>query len=202
MTDHNQAVRDDIAFLRNLAEDGRNNTLRGGSLMLASGLLFGTASLLIWAGLETGYPPERLQLVWPVSGVLFFICLALFLRRLPKGERRASGNGMAWSSLGWAIFVCVLSLIIIAVRTNQAAAAAGISPVILSLYGASWCIAGSVVRKRWPYGFGFASFGAALVTAWAVPEGHLMFLLYALSLYGLAAAPGAYLMRKASAAQA
>jgi hypothetical protein len=106
---------------------------------------------------------------------------------------------MAWSSLGWAIFVCVVSLLMIAVRTNQAAAAAAISPVILSFYGASWCIAGSVTRRRWPYVFGFASFGAALLTAWAVPEGHLMFLLYALSLYGLVAAPGVYLLSKTRA---
>jgi hypothetical protein len=169
--------------------------------MVSSGLIFGTASLIIWAGLQTGFASvAQLNLVWPVSAVLFFICLALFLRSLPKGEAKASGNGMAWSSLGWAIFVCVISLLLIAVRTNQAAAAAGISPVILSLYGASWCIAGSVTRRRWPYGFGFASFAAALLTAWAVPEGHLMFLLYALSLYGLVAAPGLYLMGKSRAA--
>jgi hypothetical protein len=200
MTDRNQAMRDDIAFMRGLAEAGRGNTLRGGSMMAASGLIFGTASLTIWAGLESGRASmDALSLVWPISGVLFFICLWLFLRGIPKGEGKASGNGMAWSSIGWAIFVCVVSLITIAVRTNQAAAAAGISPVILSLYGACWCIAGSVTRRRWPYGFGFASFAAALATAWAVPEGHLMFLLYALSLYGLAAAPGLYLMFKARA---
>lgn len=201
MSDQNTSLREDIAFLRGMAEDGRNHTLTGGSVMLASGLIFGTASLIIWGGLESGYgSPAQLNLVWPASAVLFFICLGLFLRSLPKGKRKASTNGMAWTGLGWAIFVCVLSLITIAVRTNQAAAAAAISPVILSLYGAAWCIAGSIGARRWPYAFGVASFAAALINAWAVPEGDLMFLLYALSLYGLVAAPGLYLMRKAPTA--
>lgn len=201
MSDQNTTLRDDIAFMRALAEDGRNNTLNGGSVMVSSGLIFGTASLIIWGAQQTGRGAAAwLDLVWPVSGVLFFICLWLFLRSLPKDKRLASANGMAWSSLGWAIFICVVSLIMIAVRTHQAAAAAAISPVILSLYGAAWCIAGSITRKRWPYGFGVASFAAALLTAWSVPEGDLMFLLYALSLYGLVAAPGVYLMRRPKAA--
>jgi len=201
MTDQNTSLRDDIAFMRNLAESGRDNTLRGGSVMVSSGLIFGTASLIIWGGLQTGYAAaDQLVLVWPVAGVLFFICLYLFLRSLPKREAKASANGVSWSGLGWAIFVCVVSLLIIAVRTNQAAAAAAISPVILSLYGAAWCMAGAITRRRWQYGFGLASFAAALVNAWAVPEGNLMYLLYALSLYILVAAPGFHLMRRGKAA--
>lgn len=194
-------LREDIAFVRAMAEDGRRNSLRGGPVMVASGLIFGTASLAIWGGLETGVgTAAQLNLIWPVSAVLFFICLWLFLRGLPKGEKQATPYGLAWSSLGWAIFVCVISLITVAVRTNQAAAAAAISPVILSFYGAAWCIAGAVARKRWPYGFGFASFGAALVNAWVVPNGDLMFLIYAISLYALVAAPGVLLTRMGKAA--
>ena len=201
MSEQNTTLREDIAFIRAMAEDGRRNSLRGGPVMVASGLIFGTASLLIWGGLETGYgTPGQLNLIWPVSAVLFFICLFFFLRSLPKGEKQASTMGMAWSGLGWAIFICVLSLILMAVRTNQGVAAAAISPVILSFYGAAWCIAGAIAHKRWPYGFGFASFAAALVNAWVVPNGDLMFLVYAISLYALVAFPGVLLTRLAKAA--
>ncbi|HEX3700340.1 MAG TPA: hypothetical protein VHV27_06665 [Phenylobacterium sp.] len=201
MSDQNTTLRDEIAFVRAMAEDGRRTSLRGGPVMIASGLIFGTASLAIWVGLETGYgTPGQLNLVWPISAVLFFVCLFFFLRNLPKGEKQANTFGMAWSGLGWAIFVCVLSLIMIAVRTNQAAAAAAISPVILSFYGAAWCIAGAMARKRWPYGFGLASFAAALLNAWVVPNGDLMFLIYAISLYALVAAPGVLLTRMGKAA--
>jgi hypothetical protein len=194
-------LREDIAFIRAMAEDGRRNSLKGGPVMIASGLIFGTASLLIWGGLETGYgTAAQLNLIWPISAVLFFIYLFLFLRGLPKGEKQANAFGMAWSGLGWAIFVCVLSLILIAARTNQAAAAAAISPVILSFYGAAWCIAGAMARKRWPYAFGFASFAAALVNAWVVPNGDLMFLIYAVSLYALVVVPGVLLTRMGKAA--
>jgi hypothetical protein len=201
MSEQNTTLREDIAFIRALAEDGRRNSLRGGPVMVASGLIFGTASLAIWGGLEFHYGSEaQLNLVWPVSAVLFFICLFFFLRSLPKGEKQANAFGVAWSALGWAIFVCVLSLVTIAVRTNQGAAAAAISPVILSFYGAAWCIAGAMARKRWPYGFGFASFAAALLNAWVVPDGDLMFLVYAISLYVLVAAPGVVLTRMGKAA--
>jgi hypothetical protein len=201
MSEQNTTLREDIAFIRALAEDGRRNSLRGGPVLVASGLIFGTASLTIYGGLETGFAsPAQLNLVWPVSAVLFFICLFFFLRGLPKGEKQANSHGMAWSALGWAIFVCVISLVMIGVRTNQWAAAAAISPVILSFYGAAWCIAGAVSRKRWPYGFGFASFGAALLNAWVVPMGDLMFLVYAISLYALVGAPGVLLTRMGKAA--
>jgi hypothetical protein len=200
MSDQNQILRDDIAFMRELAEAGRSRTVRGGSVMVAAGAIFGTASLLIWAGLEShSVSANVLNLVWPVGAVLFFICLGVFLRRIP-GERSASLTGMAWSGLGWAIFTCVCSLILIAYRTGQWAAAAAIAPVILSVYGAAWCIAGAATRTRWLYVCGAASFVAALINAWAVPEGNLMFLLYGLSLYALVAAPGVRLIRQSAAA--
>ena len=53
MTDQN-AIRDDIAFMRALAEQGQRGPLIGGAIMLAGGGLFGTASLIIWLLLLTG----------------------------------------------------------------------------------------------------------------------------------------------------
>ena len=41
MTDQNQAMRDDIAFMRTLAEAGREGPLNGGSILVAAGLIFG-----------------------------------------------------------------------------------------------------------------------------------------------------------------
>ena len=41
MTDQNQAIRDDIAFMRALAEEGRQTPLLGGSVLVAVGLIFG-----------------------------------------------------------------------------------------------------------------------------------------------------------------
>ena len=43
----------------------------------------------------------------------------------------------------------------------------------------------------------FGSFLMALVSAWFAAEGPIVYLIYALSLYALAAAPGLVLMRRA-----
>ena len=43
MTDQD-AIRDDIAFMRALAEEGRNGPLVGGPMLLAAGLSFGSTT--------------------------------------------------------------------------------------------------------------------------------------------------------------
>src|SRR5206468_3183050 len=42
------SIDDNIAFMRALAEEGRNAPFVGGPIMLAAGLCFGSASLAVW----------------------------------------------------------------------------------------------------------------------------------------------------------
>ncbi|HEX2818420.1 MAG TPA: hypothetical protein VHN39_18650, partial [Phenylobacterium sp.] len=98
MTDQN-AIRDDIAFMRALAEEGRQGPLVGGSILLASGLCFGTASLAIWAN-------QTFDLVtssWSFAGT-WMISLAVFLgflffSKATRGPRAGASRaiGVAWS---------------------------------------------------------------------------------------------------------
>ena len=84
MTDQN-AIRDDIAFMRALAEERRNDPLLGGSIMIAGGGLFGTTSLVIWIGLLNGLAIDSwIQLAWPVSGLLFFVTLFVLTQQARK----------------------------------------------------------------------------------------------------------------------
>ena len=55
MTSHKQTLGEDIAFMRALAEEGRSRPLIGGSILLGSGVLYGTASLLVWAASTYGF---------------------------------------------------------------------------------------------------------------------------------------------------
>ena len=49
MSEHIDTLKDDIAFMRALAQEGRRAPLLGGALLLAAGLLFSAASLVSWA---------------------------------------------------------------------------------------------------------------------------------------------------------
>ncbi|HEY8572006.1 hypothetical protein [Phenylobacterium sp.] len=196
MSDH--SLRNDIAFLKSLAEDGRTGPLLGGPVALTSGLLFGTASLAIWAGAKLGVPGDNLVWAWPVAGTIFGLFMAAYLRRVGPGRGSAQrASAIAWSGAGWAMFTVIASLLLIAYRTQTWQVAAAISPIILALYGCAWFVAGRIYKSLWVSLIAFGSFAMALVNAWFATEGVTGFLVYAVTLYLLVAAPGVLMMRQA-----
>ncbi|HEY0436153.1 MAG TPA: hypothetical protein VGC92_05905 [Phenylobacterium sp.] len=205
MTDQN-AIRDDIAFLRALAEQGQRGSLVGGSILFAAGLIFGAASLTLWWTLSHGAAWDGwAQWVWPAAAVLFFIYLGL-----AKAKQRRDGlvrspagrmAGVAWSALGCGMFTIIVSLLVIANRTQDWRPAAAIGPVVLALYGVGWFVAAAAIASRWLAVLAAGSFIMGLVTAWFAAEGSAtQFLVYGLSILALAGAPGFVLMRRASRA--
>jgi hypothetical protein len=199
MSEQNQALRDDIAFMRALAEEGRQGPLLGGSILLASGLIFGTASLAIGLSIDRGVSPTQIQLIWALAAILFFVALFAIKGRLPRAGGASRAAGIAWSGVGWAMGTVVVSLVLIAARSQAWQVAAAISPVILALYGAAWFIGGRIFEKTWISAIGFAAFGMALVNAWFATGGTATYYIYAGTLYALAALPGYLLMRQARA---
>lgn len=197
MTD-NDAIRDDIAFMRALAEEGRVGPLVGGSILLVSGLSFGTASLAVWANLTWKFVRDD----WAIPGI-WIASMAVFMPYLfasKEFRRRLGGTskaiGMAWSGAGWAIFFVGLSLVVMAVHGKDPYVASAFMPFILAIYGSAWFVAAALSATRWLYAVAFASFGMALVVAWFASQGAALYLVYALSLYILAAVPGGILARQ------
>src|SRR5262249_50028077 len=147
MTDQNQALRDDIAFLRAIAEQGRERPMLGGPIMLAAGGLFGTASLAAWAILATGSDPRLINLRWAVSAAIYFAILVPFLRRLPKtaGAMQAA-TGVAWSGVGWMIFFIGLSLGVLTYRSHNTSIMYAAPSILMGLYGGAWWVAAVLMR--------------------------------------------------------
>ena len=198
MTDQTNTLRDDIAFLKTMAEEGRTGPLMGGPVALVSGLLFGTASLACWAGDRLGFPADYLFWAWPLSGTAFGLFMFAYLRRVGPGRGAAQrASAIAWSGAGWAMFTVVASLLLMANKTQTWQVAAAISPIILALYGCAWFIAGRIYRNLWISLVAFGSWAMALVNAWSITEGPIGYLVYALTLYLLVAVPGAVMMRQA-----
>ena len=57
--DQLQSIKDDIAYMKALAQEGRQAPLLGGSILIAAGVIFGLASLGQWALLRGLLPLDR-----------------------------------------------------------------------------------------------------------------------------------------------
>lgn len=201
MSDQHQSLRDDIAFLRGMAEAGRDRPMIGGSILAATGVVFGSASLLAWYFTAVQpMPGWILGAVFLPAFALFIAVLVVLLRALPRsaGSMQAA-TGVVWSGVGGAIFVINIALLIASDRLNEPGLMFVFPSILLSLYGASWMVAAILLRRPWMHLLGAGAFAMALVSAWVVGQ-PVMWLVFGLSLLALLGAPGLVLVRQARAA--
>ena len=208
MSTHNEDPAADIAWMRRLAEEGSTAPMRGGSILMAGGLLYALASLFHWT-LLTGAVPMSIASTWIGWGgatVAFWAVLALAIPRLKRGEgtythaNRAAG--IAWSGMGWGIFALFASMAVLGWRMGGAAVPAlyTLMPsVILVFYGVGWAVSAAMFRSRPMWILSFASFLGAPILA-ALAETSTLYLAYAAALVGLMGLPGYLFMRAAKQA--
>jgi hypothetical protein len=205
MTDGLHGLREDVAFMRALAEDGRSAPLLGGSISVAAGLCFGGGSLLTYAVLKRwiDLPLPAISWIWMAVSVPFVVVLVLTSRRMSREGRANSAanraSGAAWTAAGLAIFALFGAFILGSARTGEWIIMALLPPVILALYGAAWGVAGAVSGKGWIRAVAGAALVLAVACGWLAGAAE-QYLVYALALFLCAALPGAVLMRQARAA--
>jgi len=187
-----QSLTDDIAFIRALAEDGRQTPFRGG-VSLAAGLIWGSASLYGWA-VATGLwqnPPggaASAGWAWLVAAVVFAaVGVPLRMYRRSPGAHRAAAA--AWGGVGIACWTVSAAVVIAAVRTHTGAILSLLPPMIMALYAGGWVVGAMVFRARWQLWVGGLCLLSSLVLAWFAAQ-PVQYLLFALSLYALAGLPG------------
>jgi len=202
MTDNLQTLREDIGFLRELAEVGRAPHLAGGSMLVAAGAIFGLASLahgavaMGWVGAVS---PWVFPAIW-VGAMAVFICVLAAL----KGGSAEAGAGqssramkLAWQAMGWTILVVFICSQIIAWKTQSALPLSMLPSVILSLYGLAWMVVAGVSRKAWIWRTAIGAFIAAVAAAFLCQSAGV-FLLFAAAMVWLAVIPGVIMMRQAT----
>lgn len=202
MTDGMQGLREDVAFMRGLAEEGRNAPLLGGDIAVAAGLIYGGTSLITYAGLKGlfGLTGEAIGWSWLAAGVVFALVLVLSVRR-QKGERGAAtaanrANSAAWGWVGLAIAVLFGGFFLAASRTDEWIVMTMLAPVILALYGAAWGVAGAMSGRAWIKGVAVLSVALSLAVAWLAGTEE-QWLLYGVALLLTAFVPGLILLRQA-----
>ena len=191
-------LKNEIAYIRNLAEEGHRPDSAGGSILVTAGLGWGAMSVL-QAGAFAGVLPEWPAWLWWVPMPLFVavvVHVSRSQRRRPGGPsplNRALQN--AWTGIGCAMGAIVVSFIVISAVTGSGAAWGGMPSVFLALYGAGWTLYGVLSKQKWVMVVAIACFFFAPLIALLAQRPVESLLAYAVALLVLVAAPGFVMMR-------
>ena len=205
MTETAEDPAADIAWMRRLAEEGADTPMRGASILMSAGLIYGIASLFHWAQITDLIPTSgpTLGIGWLVATVLFLLVLTVILARLNRsGGVMTAGNratSTVWSALGWGIFALFGSMAVLIWRVGEEAVPVGfglVPSIIMVFYGIGWAVSAAMYRSRPLWGLAAASFVAAPLLASLTGRAD-QYLAYAAALFLLMALPGFLLMRAA-----
>ena len=195
----------DIAWMRQLAEEGAQTPMRGGSFLMTGGLVFGVASLFHWSIVADLVPltDTYIGIGWLAAGVVYALFIAIATPMMKRAKTvfttANKASEIAWSAMGWGIFALFISLAAIGWRMGDAFAPAIfalIPSIIMVFYGAGWAVSAVMHRSKAMGILSVASFIAAPVIALFAGDAS-QYLAYAAALFGLMGLPGYIFMRAA-----
>jgi hypothetical protein len=201
-----QSAREDIAFMRTLAQQGASGPLFGGSILLTGGLIYAAANTAVWY-LLTRMPSEIGSWMGPIWGTALtsqaVIMTIIILRLKGRGQGLATTNrsnrmfALIWNATGVAIMACLASFCLTAWLAHIPQVFVGFPAVIFALYGVGWMVTAATSKERWTWGVAVLTFLFAIASGALVGNVNLP-LLYAAALLLVLAAPGALLIKRAS----
>lgn len=200
MTDTTHTAQQDLAFLRQLAQAGKEAPLMAGPYLTASGAWFGAASLLQWPPLRDllGLSLTQATSAWLVAAAGFAVHLAVLIRR-DRHKVENSANRVvnaSWTGVGLGVLAFWLGVAAVAWQRNDAFVMNTISLQVLSVYGIAWMIAAAATGRGWMKANAFFALLTVPVLGVFVGTGH-EYLIYAIVLVLLAVVPGIRLSRLA-----
>ncbi|MFN6980609.1 MAG: hypothetical protein ACK4NU_01640 [Brevundimonas sp.] len=201
MTRDTQAIQDDIAYMRALAQEGRHAPLLAGPVLVTAAVIFGTANVAQWALLTDviDASPWAPVWLWIGSGLVFGVALAVLIGRM-KGKPgfNSSGNravGAAWTAVGYGIFATWLGLMAMGLKTGDWSAMMAMPTVVFVAYGSAWIIGGTMTNTRWMTLTGLGSYVGAVAMGWFAGD-MAVYLVFTLVIFAVALVPGLILMRQ------
>ena len=199
--DQLQSVHDDIAYMKALAQEGRQAPLLGGSLLITAGLVFGLASIVHYA-IDSGLiavNPVAYLVLWGAAMLVFFAVLIIQTRRLGgrPGARSAANRaaGAGWMGVGLGIFVMSLSMAVVGWKVKSDIPAMIFPSLIFALYGSGWAVSATMSDQKWQWNLAIGCWIAAPLIAFLTGS-PLMWLGYAAGLFLFAVLPGVLLVRQ------
>jgi len=198
MTDDIQSLRDDIAYLKAMADSGHSRGAGGGVMLMSAGLLYSIASLVQYLAMQHVVPVtmQTASLGWLVATVAFMAVLGAVKLRWRSEGSSAGAAGVAWQGVGMGCFFVFVALALASWRTQSPLLIQFAPSIIFVLYGAAWISAGAAMHKSWMHLTGWGGFIAAGITAWFIGE-PVSYLIYAAGLVLLAFIPGVWFVLEA-----
>ncbi|MFN9250893.1 MAG: hypothetical protein ACK58O_07425 [Brevundimonas sp.] len=196
-----QTVHDDIAYIRNLAHEGRHAPLLAGRFLVAAAVVFGAANIGQWALLTGVIDAGRWAPVWLWigAGLVFGAVLAVLTGRMKgKPGYQSAGNravGAAWTAVGYGIFATWLGLMAWGLNSGDWSAMTAMPVVVFVAYGSAWIISGTMTKTRWMTLTGLGSYVGAVAMGWFAGD-MAMYLVFAGMIFAVAFVPGLILMRQ------
>ena len=197
-------LKDDIAYMRGLAEDGRKGPVLGASILFSCGLIYSVAAVASWL-IHSG----RITIDLPVVGAEWWAAAAIQIptviimsKRLGgrRGQSNASSKlfGIVWSAVGFTIFTLFVAIMLLAWRFDQPMVWMAMPAAVVALYGGGWSMNAAIVRRPWMHAVAGVSYLAAALTAFMIELPNALGLLaYAGVIFAIICVPGLILMREA-----
>jgi hypothetical protein len=201
MTHDVQAIREDLAFMRALAQEGRRAPLLIGRGLVVAGLVFGAASVFCWA-VEVrllALPYWWLGAIWPIAIAVFVPSVRWWRTACTDARPGASAVTnqavlAVMQGLGFALLALLFASWALAWTLHTHVVFALFPSVVLAIYGAAWSVAARLSDVAWLRVVPPGCFLAAVALGFAAPYawGYLAF---AVALLAVTTLPGALLMK-------
>jgi hypothetical protein len=198
MNDQARAAREDLAFMKELAEDRGPAPSHFGEQVFWPGLLYGLNVIYAWAGMAGFVPwPDDWQVwAWAPATAAYMLCLISFGVR---GYFRSSGLTArmftgAWSVVGFTSLTCIAILIVASYKMKVNYAVVWPS-IAMTIYGSAWLAQGILRRHLWLLLLAAGCCVTAVLMAFLVGQNE-MWLVMGLGLLAFMALPGGLIMRR------
>jgi len=156
--DDKQTLREDIAFMKALADEGVSAPLLAGPWLMFAGIGFGGASLACWIAYKFFHAPGWFS--GAAYGGVFVLFLAVMPFKAARQRQRAGHNApanratsIAWGGIGLGIFSFCTGVSVACWKLDSSLPAAMIPSAVLVLYGAAWMVSATMSRQAflwWP----------------------------------------------------
>ena len=194
--------KEDISYMRRLAEQGSSGPILGGTFFVAAGIVFGATCFADWAA-RAGHLPISgwgFLTLWLGAFVVFgAVWCALYLRlRSFAGKATSASNaafGVAWSACAVGVFVALAAVEIVAAVIEAPIVLNAYVPMIFVFYGMAWFTTAAIARRPWMFAAAVGSFAFSLIMA-AMAENRLQIPAMGVGLLLLLTLPGLRLMKE------
>jgi hypothetical protein len=199
--DDEQTLRDDVAFLRALAEGGASGAAKDGAILMAVGLIFGLVAAQYWAidAALFQVAPGVHTWLWLDGAVPFLIAVAMISARFRGQPPGAASRALTatWIGVGAAHLAAGVALYAASKALGIPLLVKWVFPLVLfTLIGGAWGVV-FAVRRRAVFGVSAAGAFAAAILTGAVMGRPEEWLVLAAGLIFLLAAPGGLILATA-----